>query len=137
MYDKEEKKRLPGKRGFLVFLIRLHIIALTNLCPRLHRRAPQKFVRVHRLLAGALHLRETYCTAATGDAESIINRPPGRPRSFSFSRSQCFDPDAIQLEPCAGERRQAPNVVVYVLPRMRPVDLCLALGNFLRISHAC
>ena len=137
MYDKEEKKRLPGKRGFLVFLIRLHIIALTNLCPRLHRRAPQKFVRIHRLLASALHLRETHCAAATGNAESIIKRPPGRPRSFSLGRSQCFYPDAIELEPGARKRRQAPNVVVYVLPRMRPVDLCLAFGNFLRIGHAC
>jgi hypothetical protein len=79
MYDKEEKKRLPGKRGFLVFPIRLHIIALTNLCPRLHRRAPQKFVCVHRLLASPLHQRKAHGPTATSDCQAVVECRAGLP----------------------------------------------------------
>src|SRR5262245_64587332 len=86
------------------------------------RRAPQEFVRRHRLLAGALHLRETYRSRTAGDGKPVIERRASRAGALAFCRTQRLDPYAIDLEPGAGKRRKSANVIVHLLPWLRPVD---------------
>ena len=100
------------------------------------RRAAQEFVRRHRLLAGALHLHEPHRAVAAGDGELVVEHRARRRLSFGLGRAQRLDAHAIDLEPGAGKRRQAANVVVHLVRRLRPIDARFVLGDLRRVSDA-
>ena len=72
----------------------------------------------HRLLAGALHLREPHRALAAGHGEARRRARCRARRTLALGRAQGLDARAGELEPGAGKRRQPADVVVHLLPRL-------------------
>src|SRR5437764_10579720 len=83
-------------------------------------RAPQKFIRAHRLASRALQLQEPHRALATGHGEAIIENRAGNAAPLPPSGAQNLDahrPVVLDgLAPGAGERREASDMIVHLLP---------------------
>src|SRR5438477_6798416 len=103
-------------------------------------RAPQKFVRAHRLAPRALQLQEPHRALATGHGEPIIENRSRNAAPLPPSRAQNLDahwPVALDgLAPGAGKRRETADVVVHLLPGLAPVDARFVFVDLRGVSHA-
>src|SRR5438105_5169429 len=103
-------------------------------------RAPQKFVRAHRLAPRALQLQEPHRALATGHGEAIIENRAGNAAPLPPSRAQNLDahwPVALDdLAPGAGERREASDMIVHLLPGLAPVDARFIFVDFRGVGRA-
>src|SRR6266567_3198013 len=79
----------------------------------LHRRAAQKLLRLHRLLAGALQFENSDRAVLAGKGEMIVEHFARGARSIGYRAAQDFDAHLLALDrylaPCAGKRRQPVN----------------------------
>src|SRR4029077_1221283 len=101
------------------------------------RRAAQKLVGGHRLLAGALQLLKAHGAGAAGHRQPVVQHLARRPAASAPGRAQNFDPAGTgKFAPGAGKRRQPAAMVMDLVPRLRPVDARLALVDLVGVGHA-
>src|SRR6202047_1376188 len=108
--------------------------------PRVQRRTAREFLRLHRLLAGALQFENPNGALLAGDRQAVIEQLARCARSIGDFTAQDLDPRRRAFEghlaPGAWKRRQAVNVAKHVTGRPVPVDPCLGFLDFLGVTNA-
>ena len=101
-------------------------------------RAAQKLLRLHRLLAGALHFEEPHRAVAARDRQPVVQHRAGRARAVAAGRAQHLD--ALGAAESRTRRRETArgrgNGRAPAFHGLRPVDARLALVDLGRVGDA-
>ena len=131
--DRERSRRI-SKRGVIMGELSRGLTRSRQPRPG-DRRAAQEFLRLHRLLPARCNSTMRTAPSPQAMVSWSSSTVPGAPLP-SPGRAQHLHPLAAKLAPGAGKRRQPADMVVHLLPRLRPVDARLGLVDLRRVGDA-